>query len=111
MSPLGWNATFVENHIDAIFTPLGVMVDHVPLEGLGREVCSGPVGGTLLLLWGGVDVNYLPPDVKCNIQKISGHQSRVTYKKYLHQHFSVNTKIPGHESRHPPIVFKGRGVG
>jgi hypothetical protein len=53
MSPFGWNATFVENHIDAIFTPLGAMVDHVPLEGLGQEVCSRPVGGTLLLLWGG----------------------------------------------------------
>ncbi len=36
MSPLGWNATFMENHIDAFFTPLGVMVDPVPLEGLGR---------------------------------------------------------------------------
>jgi hypothetical protein len=35
MSPLGWNATFTENHINAIFTPLGVMVDHVPLESLG----------------------------------------------------------------------------
>ncbi len=35
MSPLRWNATFVENHIDAIFTPLGVMVDRVPFEGLG----------------------------------------------------------------------------
>jgi hypothetical protein len=81
MSHLGWNATFVENHIDAIFTPLGVMVDRVPLEGLGQEVCSGPVGGTLLLLWGGVDVNYLLPNVKCNIQKIPGHQSRVSYKK------------------------------
>ncbi len=35
LGPLGWNATFVENHIYAIFTPLGVMVDRVPLEGLG----------------------------------------------------------------------------
>ncbi len=73
MSPLGWNATFVEKHIDAIFTPLGVMVDRIPLEGLGIEVCSGPVRGTLLHLWGGVNVNYLLPDVKCNIQKIPGH--------------------------------------
>ncbi len=73
MSPLGWNATFVENHIDAIFTPLGVMVDCVPLEGLSQEGCSGPVGGTLLLLWGGVNVNYLLPNVKCNIQKKPGH--------------------------------------
>jgi hypothetical protein len=92
MSPLGWNATFMENHIDVIFTPLGVKVDRVPHEGLGQEVCSSPVGGTLLLLWGGVDVNYLLPNVKCNIQKIPGHQSRVTYKKYLHQQFSVTYK-------------------
>ncbi len=35
LSPLGWNATFMENHVDAIFTSLRVMVDHVPLEGLG----------------------------------------------------------------------------
>jgi hypothetical protein len=35
MSPLGRNATFVEYHIDEIFTPLGVMVDCVPLEGVG----------------------------------------------------------------------------
>jgi hypothetical protein len=99
MSPLGWNATFVENHTDAIFTPLGVIVNHVPLEGLGQEVCSSLVGGRLLHLWGDVDVNYLLPNVKCNIQntwspvesniqkipspavkcdiqKISGHESR-----------------------------------
>ncbi len=35
LSPLGWNATIAENHIDVIFTPLAVVVDHVPLEGLG----------------------------------------------------------------------------
>jgi hypothetical protein len=92
MSPLGWNATFVENHVDAIFTPLGVMVDRLPLGGLGREVCSGPVGGMLLILRGGINVNYLLPDVKCNIQKIPGHLLRVTYKKYLHQQFSVTYK-------------------
>ncbi len=34
LGPLGCNATFVENHINASFTPLGVMVDLVPLEGL-----------------------------------------------------------------------------
>jgi hypothetical protein len=61
LSPLGWDATFMENHIDAIFTPLGVVVDHVPLEGLGQEVCSGPVSGMLLLLGGGADVDYLLP--------------------------------------------------
>ncbi len=92
MYPLGWNATFVENHVDAIFTPLGVMVDCVPFEGLGQEVCSGPVGGTLLHLWGGVNANYLLPNVKCNIQKIPGHQLRVTYKKYLRQQFSATYK-------------------
>ena len=71
MSPLGWNATFVENCIDAIFTPLGVMVDRVPLEGLGQEVCSGPVGGMLLLLWG------------VSMSVTSSLMSSVTYKKYL----------------------------
>ncbi len=35
VNPLRWNATLVENHIDAIFTPLGVMFDRVPLEGFG----------------------------------------------------------------------------
>ncbi len=27
----GWNATFVENHVNVIFIPLGVMVHQVPL--------------------------------------------------------------------------------
>ncbi len=35
LGPLRWHATFMENHADAILTPLGVMVDPVPLEGLG----------------------------------------------------------------------------
>ncbi len=51
----------MENHVNASFTPLGVMVDLVPLEGVDQEVCSSPVGGTLLLPWGGVNVNYLLP--------------------------------------------------
>ncbi len=61
LGPLGWHATFVENHFDVVLTPLGVMVDSVPLEGLGRELCSGPVSGTLLLPWGDVDVNDVLP--------------------------------------------------
>ncbi len=71
MSPLGWNATFVENHIDAIFTPLGVTVDCVPLEGLDQGVRSGLVGGMLLLLWG------------VSMSVTSSLMSSVTYKKYL----------------------------
>ena len=34
----------------------------------------------------------VPAFVLNNIQKIPGHQSRVTYKKYLHQQFSVTYK-------------------
>jgi hypothetical protein len=30
--------------------------------------------------------------LKCNIQKIPGHQLIVTYKKYLHEQFSVTYK-------------------
>jgi hypothetical protein len=56
------------------------------------EVCSGPVGGMLFLLRGDVNVNYLLPNVKCNIQIKPGHQLRVTYKKYLHQQFSISYK-------------------
>ncbi len=94
LSPLGWNATFVENHVDAIFTPLGVMVVCVRLEGLGQEVCSGPVGGMLLLLRGVLMLitsspmasvtyknNWSP--VKRNIKKYLHQQLSVTYKKYL----------------------------
>ncbi len=47
--PLGWHTTFVENHVDAFLTPLGVMVDYVPLESIGQELCSGLVGSMLLI--------------------------------------------------------------
>ncbi len=44
LSPLGWDATFVENHVDAIFTPLmyqasRLQASHVVEKGtLVREV-------------------------------------------------------------------------
>ena len=54
----------------------------------------------------------VPAFVLNNIQKIPGHQLRLTYKKYLHQQFSVTyNKYLVMSQRHPPIVFKGRSVG
>ncbi len=54
----------------------------------------------------------VPAFVLNNIQKIPGHQLRVTYTKYLYEQFSVHTKkYLVMSQRHPPIVIKGRSVG
>ena len=52
----------------------------------------------------------VPAFVLNNIQKIPGHQFRETYKKYLHQQFSIAYKKYLVMSQgHSPIVSKGCG--
>jgi hypothetical protein len=73
MSPLGWNAAFVENHIDAIFTPLGVMewLTVYPLRVLVEKYAAARLA-TRCFFFGGVSMSITSSPV-----------SSVTYKKYL----------------------------
>ncbi len=53
----------------------------------------------------------VPAFVLNNIQKIPGHQLRVTYKKYLQQFSVTYKKIPGHESKASSHCFQRTRCG
>ncbi len=51
----------MENHINAIFTPLGEKVDRVPLEGLGWKYAAAQSAAHCFFFGGGANVDYLLP--------------------------------------------------